>query len=414
MSATLKQQFAALKNPKMLVVFLMGIASGLVPTLIGGTLLQAWASDSGVDIKTIGLLTMVALPYTLKFLWSPILDRFSLPLGRRKGWILLSLKLLIFAIIGMSFLSPATNIQAIAVASLIIAFLGATLDIALDAWRREYLPDNEISLGLALNTTSYLIAMRLIGGALALSLAQFQPWDQVYRLMALCLVPCIIAIFFSDEPKVNAPAPKNFHESVVLPFQDFFMRKGAWMIIAFILLYKLGDNMGSAISTKYYLDMQYTKIEIGAATKLVGWIAIVAGSLIGGFFMVSMKIRNALFIFGVFQALSTGAFAVLALTSHNTVLLAIIIAFENFTAGLGTAAFSTLIARLTNKRFTATQYALLTSAMGVPRYLSGAPTGYIVDAFGWVPFYIFCALIAIPGIFLSLRVKEDKAGVISI
>lgn len=414
MSATLKQQIAALKNPKMLVVFLMGLASGLVPTLIGGTLLQAWASDSGVDIKTIGLLTMVALPYTLKFLWSPLLDRFSLPLGRRKGWILLSLKLLIFAIIGMSFLSPATNIQGIAIAAFIISFLGATLDIALDAWRREYLPDNEISLGLALNTTSYLIAMRLIGGALALSLAQFQPWDQVYRLMALCLVPCLIAIFLSNEPKVNAPAPKNFHESVVLPFQDFFMRKGAWMILAFILLYKLGDNMGSAISTKFYLDMQYTKIEIGAATKLVGWIAIVTGSLIGGFFMVSMKIRNALFIFGVFQALSTGAFAILALTSHNTILLAIIIAFENFTAGLGTAAFSTLIARLTNKRFTATQYALLTSAMGVPRYLSGAPTGYIVDSFGWVTFYIFCALIAIPGILLSLRVKEDKAGVISI
>lgn len=414
MQTSIKEQFAALKNPRMLVVFLMGLASGLIPTLIGGTLLQAWASDSGVDIKTIGLLTMVALPYTLKFLWSPLLDRFSLPLGRRKGWILLSLKLLILAVIAMSFLNPGTNIQAIAVISFVIAFLGATFDIALDAWRREYLPDNQISLGLALNTTSYLIAMRLIGGALALSLAQFMPWDQVYRIMALCLVPCIVAIYLSDEPKVGSPAPRNFYESVVLPFQDFFMRKGAWTILAFILLYKLGDNMGSALSTKFYLDMQYTKIEIGAATKLVGWIAIVAGSLIGGFFMVNMKIRNALFIFGIFQALSTGAFALLAVTSHNTFLLAVIIAFENFTAGLGTAAFSTLIARLTNKRFTATQYALLTSAMGVPRYLSGAPTGYIVEAFGWVSFYIFCALIAIPGILLALRVKEDESGVISI
>lgn len=414
MAASLKEQIKALQNPRMLVVFLQGLASGLIPTLIGGTLLQAWASDSGVDIKTIGLLTTLALPYTLKFLWSPLLDRFSLPIGRRKGWILLSYVLLVGAILIMSLLNPGENIKAIAIAAFIIAFLGATLDIALDAWRREYLPDNQIPLGLALNTTSYLIAMRLIGGALALSLAEFLPWSQVYQLMVLCLIPCIISIFLSDEPKVNTPAPKNFYESVVMPFQEFFSRKGAWVLIAFILLYKLGDNMGGALSTKYYLDMQYSKIEIGAATKLVGWIAIVAGSLLGGFFMVSMRIRNALFIFGIFQALSTGAFALLAVTEHNTFLLAVIIAFENFTAGLGTAAFATLIARLTNKRFTATQYALLTSAMGVPRYLSGAPTGYIVESFGWISFYIFCALIALPGILLSLRVKEDKSGAISI
>ncbi|MEZ4813769.1 MAG: MFS transporter [Bdellovibrionota bacterium] len=280
--------------------------------------------------------------------------------------------------------------------------------------RREYLPDNQIALGLALNTTSYLIAMRLIGGALALSLAEFLPWSQVYQLMALVLVPCIVAMFLTDEPNVSSPSPKNFYESVVLPFQDFFTRKGAWLVIAFILLYKLGDNMGGALSTKFYLDMQYSKIEIGAASKLVGWIAIVAGSLIGGFFMVSMRIRNALFIFGVFQAISTAAFALLAVFSHNTLLLAAIIAFENFTAGLGTAAFSTLIARLTNKRFTATQYALLTSVMGVPRYLSGAPTGYIVEAVGWTSFYIFCGLVAIPGILLSLRVKENSNGEISL
>lgn len=414
MSATLKEQIQALQNPRMLVVFLMGLASGLIPTLIGGTLLQAWASDAGVDIKTIGLLTSLAMPYTLKFLWSPLLDRYTLPLGRRKGWILLTLLLNIVAIFAMSTMDPALNIQTISIAALVVACLGATMDIALDAWRREYLPDNQISLGLALNTTSYLIAMRLIGGALALSLAQFLPWSQVYQLMAVCLIPCVIAIFLSDEPKVFSPAPKNFHESVVLPFQDFFMRKGAWIIIAFILLYKLGDNMGGALSTKFYLDMQYTKLEIGAATKLVGWIAIVVGSLVGGFFMVSMKIRNALFIFGIFQALSTAAFALLAIYSHNILLLTSIIAFENLTAGLGTAAFATLIARLTNKRFTATQYALLTSVMGVPRYLSGAPTGFIVESFGWISFYLFCGVIAIPGIMLSLRVKEDQNGIISI
>ncbi len=414
MSITLKEQLKALQNPRMLVVFLQGIASGLPPALIGGSLLQAWVSDAGVDIKTIGLLTMVAMPYTLKFLWAPILDRFQLPFGRRKGWILLTQLLLILSVLFMSFMNPAESVQWIAIAAVVVAFISATLDIALDAWRIEYLPSNQISLGLSMNMTSYMIALRLLGGALALILADHIPWSQVYQLMAVFLLPSMIAIMMSKEPDMKVPPPKNFHESVVMPFLDFFGRKGAWIFIAFILLYKLGDNMGGALSTKFYLDMTYTKTEIGAVAKSVGWIAIVVGSLAGGFFMMSMKMRSALFSFGILQALSTGAFALLAVNSHSIPLLTGVIAFENFTAGLGTAAFATLIARLTNKKFTATQYALLTSVMGVPRYLSGAPTGYMVEAFGWITFYIICALIAIPGILISLRVKEDKAGVFSI
>ncbi len=401
-------------SARMLTVALQGLVSGLVPALIGGSLLQAWVSDAGVDIKTIGLLTAVATPYTLKFLWAPLLDRYSLPFGHRKGWILLSQLCLICSIFYMSLLNPRESVQHIAVVAVVIAFFGATLDIALDAWRREYLSDSEIALGLSANTLAFLISFRLIAGSLALILADHIAWGRVYQLMTLVIVPAAISIALSREPKVEEQPPQSFYDSIVLPFIDFFKRQGAFFLILFILLYKLGDNMGSALTTKFFLDLSYTKTEIGLVGKWVGWIAIAAGSITGGIFMLKMKIRNALFIFGIFQAISTAFFALLTIIPHHIVALGSIIGFENFTAGLGTAAFSTLIARLTNKKFTATQYALLTSVMGVPRYLSGAPTGYLVGWFGWFFFFVFCGVIAVPGILLSLKIKEDVHGSISI
>jgi len=402
-----------LTSARMLTVALQGIVSGLVPALIGGSLLQAWVSDAGVDIKVIGLLTGVATPYTLKFLWAPLLDRFPLPLGRRKGWILLSQVSLLGAIFYMSTLNPAGGVAHIATVAVVIAYLGATLDIALDAWRREYLNDNEIALGLSTNTFSYLIAFRLIGGSLALILADTLPWSMVYQLMGVFVLPAMVSILLSKEPKVDAAPPQKFYDSVVLPFVDFFQRKGAIFLLLFILLYKLGDNMGGALTTKFFLDLTYTKTEIGLIGKWIGWLAIAIGSIAGGVVMLRMKIRNALFIFGILQAVSTATFAILVVAPHSITILGSIIAFENLTAGLGTAAYSTLIARLTNKKFTATQYALLTSVMGVPRYLSGTPTGYLVEWLGWIPFFILCGLVAIPGIFMSLAIKEDDGGMIS-
>ncbi len=398
----------------MLTVAMQGLVSGLIPALIGGSLLQAWVSDAGVDIKTIGLLTAVATPYTLKFLWAPFLDRFALPLGRRKGWILLCQIILALLTFYMSSLDPKQSVQHIAIVAVLLAFFGATLDIALDAWRREYLADSEIALGLSANTLTFLISYRLIAGSLALILADHISWARVYQIMILVFIPAAVSIFLSKEPPMVESAPRTFYESIVHPFADFFKRQGAVFLILFILLYKLGDNMGSALSTKFYLDLSYTKTEIGLIGKWVGWMAIAGGSIAGGLLMLRMKIRNALFIFGVFQAISTAALALLLTLPHHVASLGSLIAFENFTAGLGTAAFSTLIARLTNKKFTATQYALLTSAMGVPRYLSGAPTGYLVESLGWSMFFIFCGLIAIPGIFLSLKIKEDEKGYISI
>jgi len=403
-----------LSSPRMLNVAAQGLVSGLIPALIGGGLLQAWLSDSGVDIKVIGLVTAVATPYTLKFLWAPLLDRFTPPFGRRKGWILISQACIILSVLYMSTLNPKDDIKALVLIATLVAYFGATLDIALDAWRREYLDDSEIALGLSANTLTFLISLRLIGGSLALVLADHISYGSIYRLLLLILIPAVVAIALSKEPEVAAAPPKKFYETVVLPFLDFFQRQGAIFLLLFILLYKLGDNMASALTTKFFLELTYTKTEIGLIGKWIGWISIALGSVMGGILVVKMRLRSSLFIFGIFQAVSTGLFALLPAIPHNVGALGAIIGFENLTAGLGTAAFATMVARLTNKKFTATQYALLTSVMGVPRYLSGSPTGFMVEQMGWTAFFIFCGLIAVPGIFLSLKIKEDEQGVISI
>lgn len=403
-----------LTSARMLTVALQGIVSGLVPALIGGSLLQAWVTEAKVDIKIIGLLTGVALPYTLKFLWAPFLDRFTIPPGRRKGWILLAQLCLFLTIIYMSTLDPANSVTHVALVAVVIAYFGATLDIALDAWRREYLSDSEIALGLSANTFAFLIAFRLIGGSLALLLADHMSWANVYLIMSLFILPAAISIFLSREPDTGVEPPRKFYDSVVMPFADYFKRSGALFLLLFILLYKLGDNMGGALTTKFFLDMTYTKTEIGLIGKWIGWLAIAFGSIAGGVLLLKVKIGRALFWFGILQGISTAAFALLKLAPHNIAILGTVIGFENLTAGLGSAAFATLIARLTNKKFTATQYALLTSVMGVPRYLSGTPTGFMVEWMGWVPFFVVCALIAIPGTLMSLKIKEGPDGAITI
>lgn len=410
----IKEVSRVLTSARMLTVAVQGLVSGLVPALIGGSLLQAWVTEAGVDIKIIGLLTGAATPYTLKFLWAPVLDRFTIPPGRRKGWILLSQACILLAVFYLSTLDPTKSVAHIALVAVVIAYFGATLDIALDAWRREYLNDSELALGLSANTFSFLIAFRLIGGSLALILADHTSWANVYKIMALFVVPAMVSIFFSREPKVDVPPPKKFYDSVVLPFVDYFKRSGALFLLLFILLYKLGDNMGGALTTKYFLDLTYTKTEIGIIGKWVGWLAIGFGSIAGGVMLLKMKIGRALFLFGILQGASTAAFALLQLMPHHIAVLGSVIAFENLTAGLGSAAFATLIARLTNKKFTATQYALLTSVMGVPRYLSGTPTGFMVEAMGWVPFFVVCGIIAVPGIFMSLKIREGADGSITI
>jgi MFS transporter, PAT family, beta-lactamase induction signal transducer AmpG len=390
----------ALFSGRMLVALLMGFASGL-PLLLTGSVLQAWLKDGGVDLTSIGLFALVGLPYTLKFLWSPLFDRYTLPLfGRRRGWLLVAQLGVSGALVALSFARPGSGeLLWISAAALLVAFFSASQDIVIDAYRRESLSDAELGLGSALYVNGYRVGMLLAGGG-GLILADLISFEAMYQLMAVFMTACIVVTLFSPEPPLPEGRPRTLMQAVFLPFRDYFVRDGAWLALAFILLYKLGDTMAAAMTTPFYLDLGYSKTEIGTVVKLFGFWATIIGGTLGGLWILRIGLNRALWLFGLGQMLSTLGFVVLAGLQPSLAALATVVAVENLTAGLGTAAFVGFMGALTDKRFTATQYALLSSLMGVPRVLAAAPTGWLAEWLGWAGFFLMCALIAIPGLLL--------------
>lgn len=403
------ETIAAIFSGRMLVALLMGFASGL-PLLLTGSVLQAWLKSGGIDLKAIGLFALVGLPYTLKFLWSPLFDRYSPPLfGRRRGWLAVTQVALAAALVGLSFAQPTPDhLVQISIAALLVTFFSASQDIVIDAYRRETLREEELGLGSALYVNGYRVGMLLAGGG-GLILADMLSFAVMYRLMAAFMFGAIVVTLLAPEPPLPEGRPRTLMDAVVLPFRDYFTRPGAWLFLAFILLYKLGDTMASAMTTPFYLDLGYSLTDIGTVVKLFGFWATIAGGTLGGIWIMRIGLNRSLWLFGLGQMISTLGFAVLAgLPPHNAA-LASVVALENFTAGLGTAAFVGFMAALTDKRFTATQYALLSSLMGVPRVLAAAPTGWMVVSLGWTGFFVLCAAIAIPGLILIkwiTRLKE--------
>ena len=386
----------------MLVTLLMGFSCGL-PLLLTITVLQAWMKEQGVDLTVIGMMALVGLPYTLKFLWAPFLDRFTLPfLGRRRGWLLIAQVALLLAIAGLGLTQPKENPWILAFAAFLVTFFSASQDIVVDAYRREDLSDEELGLGSSLYVNGYRVGMLLASGG-GLILADYIPFSMVYLIMASCMLPGILTTIFAHEPELTAGTPKTMKEAVFDPLVEYFSRHGALYILAFILLYKIGDTMASTMTIPFYIDIGFSKTEIGTVVKLFGFWATIAGSLIGGTIMLRLGIKRSLWYFGFLQAISTAGFAVLARIGHSIPALSAVIAFENLSSGMGTAAYIAFMASITNKRFTATQYALLSSLMGVPRVLASAPTGFLAKNIGWEAFFIVCTLIAIPGMILLLK-----------
>ena len=383
----------------MLVAFIMGFAAGL-PLLLTIGLMQAWMKDAGVDLTVIGLMNLVQIPYTWKFLWAPLLDRYSIPaLGRRKGWLAMAQIALIAAISGLGMSDPQRHLGLMALMACLVAFFSATQDIVIDAYRREDLADHELGLGSSLYIYGYRLGMLLAGGG-GLIMADYMPFFQVYGIMALCLLPCLITTWLTPEPPVAEGTPETLKEAVVAPLLEYFQRPEALWMLAFILFYKVGDTMASAISTPFYLDIGFSKSQVGAVVKLFGFWATIAGAGLGGITILRLGIARCLWIFGVLQTLSTACFALLARVGDHLPTLAGVITFENFSSGMGTSAFVAFMASITNKKFTATQYALLSSLMGIPRVFASAPTGYMAKTLGWEGFFIFCTLIALPGLLL--------------
>jgi PAT family beta-lactamase induction signal transducer AmpG len=391
-------------TPRMLVAFLMGFSSG-VPLLLTLSVLQAWMKEEGVDLSVIGLFALVGLPYTLKFLWSPVLDRFTLPfLGRRRGWLLVIQVLLVAAIAGLGLTSPRENPWLVAFAAFLVTFFSASQDIVVDAYRREDLRDNELGLGSSLYVNGYRVGM-LLAGSGGLILADHFSFTQVYLMLAASLGIGIITTLLCREPEVAEGTPKTFREAVIEPFAEYFRRDQALLILAFILMYKIGDQMASTMTIPFYLDIGFTKTEIGAVAKLFGFWATIAGGLLGGIILLKTGIRQALWGFGILQAVSTAGFSLLAVVGSKVSMLAAVIAFENLSGGMGTAAYVAYMASITNRKFTATQYALLSSLMGVPRVLASAPTGFMAEALGWFSFFVVCTVIAVPGLVLLKWVR---------
>ncbi|MDE2441764.1 MAG: AmpG family muropeptide MFS transporter [Betaproteobacteria bacterium] len=403
---------AALLTRKMLICIFTGFSSGL-PLYLLLNLLPAWLRSEGVDLKTIGFFALIQFPYTWKFLWSPLLDRFSVPgFGRRRGWMLLTQIALLLAIGSLGGLHPKDNIWPILWLATLLSLLSATQDIAVDAFRREILSDNELGLGNAVHVNAYRIA-GLIPGSLSLILADRLPWNDVFWITGAFMLPGMAMAWLVAEPVIKG-APKTLRQAVTEPFREFMGRqglRGAALVLGFIFLYKLGDSLCTALATPFYLDMGFTKTDIGLIAKHAGLWPAVIGALLGGLWMVKLGINRALWLFGVVQLLSIFGFAWLAAHGHyetigadERVALAFVIGLEALGVGLGTAAFVAFIARSTHPAYTATQMALFTSLAAVPRTFINASAGWLVEQLGWLNFFWLCSLLAVPGMLLLLKV----------
>ncbi len=403
------------KTRALLVCIFLGFSSGL-PLFILYNLLSAWLKSEGVDLKAIGLFALVGIPYTWKFLWSPAMDRFQLPfLGRRRGWMIATQIAVMLAVMLMGQFNPSTEIWTVVFLAAIVAFFSASQDIVIDAHRREWLTEEQMGSGTALFVNAYKLST-LVPGSLSLILSDIITWDWVFFITGLFMLPGILTTLLVSEPRMYGPAPKTLREAVVEPFNEFVNRRGwrhALLILAFIFLYKLGDSMATALATPFYLELGFTRTEIGLVAKNAGLWASILGGILGAYWMLKTGVNRGLWIFGVFQALATLGFVILAQTGADLWVLTWVIGFEAITVGLGTAAFTAYIALETNPRFTATQFALFTSLSAVPRTFINALTGYIVEVTGWTNFFILCFALAIPGLLLLPKIapwnKEKKS-----
>lgn len=396
---------------KQLYTFFYGISSGLPLLLTLGTL-QAWMTDANVDIKKIGLMSSVTLPYSLKMFWAPLIDRYVWPfLGRRRGWIVVFQVCVALAIALIGTLDPMNNLMYFAVAAMLLTFFSASQDIVIDSYRREILADNELGLGSSMYIMGYRIGM-IMAGAMALKLAHFygpevgqvKVWSYIYYLMAgIMLVFTALSVFAPKESDEIKP-PASLKKAIIEPVVEFLTRKEALWLLSFILLYKIGDSMASTLTTPFILKMGYTKNQLADIGKIFGMIATIGGGFLGGVIILKWNINRSLWIFGILQAVSTYGFSLLSMAPVETEYLAAVIAFENLASGMGTAAYAAFMAKLTDVRYTATQYALLTSLMALPRTLISAPTGYLAEAVGWNLFFLICTVIAIPGMLLLFKV----------
>ncbi len=393
--------FRIFGQPKMAILLLFGFSSGL-PFYLTSKTLQAWMTTAHVDLATIGFFSLVTLPYSLKFVWAPLMDRYIPPfLGRRRGWVLITQLLLLLSIAAMSLHDPARGLQMLAINAIAITFFSASQDISLDAYRTDVLQDREMGAGAAVFVLGYRVAM-ISTGALAFFLADRIQWPAVYVVLSLLLLVGIGTTFIAPEPVLNDAPPKTLVEAVVLPFTDFFRRVGprAILVLVFIVVYKYSDSLAGSMTTPFLLQAGFSQSEVGAVFLGVGVLATIAGVVVGGGVMGQVGINRALWIFVVFQGLSNLTYYGLSLSGKSHAFMVAAIITENFGLGLVSAGMTAYIMEMCNKRFTATQFALLSSLMAASRDILVAPAGKLVESTGWPGFFLITVAMAIPPLVL--------------
>lgn len=385
---------------RVLILAPLGFASGLPLSLTGSTL-QAWMAVEGVDVASIGLLSLAGAPYAMKFLWAPVMDRFVPPfLGRRRGWIVITQLAIAACVAAMSFSSPAANPYYPAVAALLLAFFSASQDIVADAYRTDILHKEERGAGTAVFITGYRVAV-LVSGALALMLSGTIGWNSVMLLMAAFMVIGPVAALLAPEPEGAIAPPRNLREAVIAPLENYSARNAAAASLFLIVLYKLGDAYAGALTTAFLIQgLSFGAGEVGAVNKGLGMASTIAGAALGGSLMVRMGLFRSLLYFGVLQAVSNLSFMALALAGKSHAGLVFAVAFENFTSGMGTAAFVAFLMAMCDRRYSATQFALLSSIAALGRTFIAPTSGFVAGWLGWAGFFAVSAAAAVPGLAL--------------
>jgi len=398
-STSLVRAFA---QPKMAALLVLGFASGL-PFYLTSTTLQAWMTQANVDLTTIGLFSLVGLPYSLKFFWAPLLDRYVPPfLGRRRGWLVITQVLLLIAIASMSLHDPALGLRLLAFNAILIAFLSATQDVAGDAYRTDVLHHREMGAGAAIWVLGYRIAL-LLTGFLAFVLADHLPWTTVYLILSALMLIGVIAAVFAPEPALDDAPPRSLAEAVILPFNEFFTRSGllrGLLVLLFIVLYKYSDSLVIVMGTPFLLQADYTLTEIGVVRGGAGLVATIVGAHAGGAVLARIAVNLTLWTVAVLQAVSNLGYYLLAVTAKSSTMLFGVIVVENFIGGLATAALLAFMMMMCNKRFSATQFALLSSLVAASRDLLTAPSGGIAEATGWPSFFLISIAAGLPSLLM--------------
>ena len=397
--------WASIFSPKMLTCVFTGLASGF-PLFVLIQLVPAWLRTEGADLATIGLFSLILLPYNWKFVWAPLMDQYLPPLlGRRTGWMLITQIALLLAISALGWLQPENSVTLIASVCVIVAFFSASQDIVIDAYRRELLSDNELGLGNSIHVQAYRIS-GLVPVTLGLTLADHFKWDLVFLVIGSFMLVGIAATFFFKEAQF-VRKPRSLRQAVVEPFTEFVGRNqwgGTVSIILLMVLYKLGDNMAVALQTPFFIDMGYSLTAIGQVAKIAGTSGAIVGGLLGGVSMLKLGINRALWIFGVVQIVTIFGFALLSEIEVNDRALGAVMFAEYVGVGLGTAALVAFIAKSTAREFAASQLALLTAISSLPRTFASASSGVIIEVIGYTSFFYVCMALAVPGLLLLIKV----------